>query len=65
MLLFLLTKQLIPTVTDSNQPLSMREQEVLALIVEGLTNKEIGRRLSLSAEDANVHRLRDGLRTRA
>lgn len=36
--------------------LSEREQEVLGLIVEGLTNKEIGRALSLSPRTVETHR---------
>lgn len=49
------SKQITPTIPDGNQPLSAREQEVLALIVEGLTNKEIGRRLNLSPDTVKNH----------
>jgi two-component system, LuxR family, response regulator FixJ len=36
--------------------LSDREREVAGLIVEGLTNKEIGRALSLSPRTVETHR---------
>ncbi|KQV86316.1 response regulator transcription factor [Rhizobacter sp. Root1221] len=41
---------------DRYAQLSAREREVLSLIVEGLTNKEIGRALSLSPRTVETHR---------
>ena len=35
--------------------LTRREQEVLALVAEGLTNREIGARLFISEKTASVH----------
>jgi DNA-binding NarL/FixJ family response regulator len=35
--------------------LTEREREVLALVAEGLTNREIGNRLFISAKTASVH----------
>ncbi|MBQ0216134.1 response regulator transcription factor [Alcaligenes faecalis] len=43
-------------VRDRYTSLSEREREVLALIVEGLTNKEIGRALALSPRTVETHR---------
>jgi two-component system, LuxR family, response regulator FixJ len=41
---------------DRYAHLSEREREVLGLIVEGLTNKEIGRALELSPRTVETHR---------
>ena len=35
--------------------LTGREQEVLALVAEGMTNREIGKRLFISEKTASVH----------
>lgn len=42
-------------VQDSNSPLTARERQVLQLIAEGLSNKEIGQRLFISNKTASVH----------
>lgn len=41
---------------ERHAQLSAREREVLGLIVEGLTNKEIGRALELSPRTVETHR---------
>ncbi len=42
-------------VTSQIEPLSARELEVLALIAEGLTNQEIGKRLFITTGTVKVH----------
>jgi NarL family two-component system response regulator LiaR len=52
------TSALIRTKTDPHQPgkrLSAREREILALIVEGLSNEEIAERLVISHATARHH----------
>ncbi len=41
--------------TKADAVLTAREREVLALVAEGLTNREIGRRLFISEKTASVH----------
>jgi DNA-binding NarL/FixJ family response regulator len=41
--------------SDSNITLSTRERQVLALVAEGLSQKEIGRRLSIGTETVRTH----------
>lgn len=55
--------------SETSDPLTEREQDVLRLIAQGLTNKEIADRLILSLNTVKTHRLRLyqklGLHTRA
>jgi FixJ family two-component response regulator len=44
------------TARERYAQLSEREREVLGLIIEGLTNKEIGRALTLSPRTVETHR---------
>ena len=51
---------LILSVTDNSdggfeQPLTPRERDVIALLAEGLSNKEIGGRLGISPDTAKFH----------
>lgn len=60
----------LPTGPPPAEPsLTPRQQEVAALVAEGLTNREIGRRLGIDERSAEGHleriRLRLGLRSRA
>ena len=41
--------------TTADEVLTGREREVLGLVAEGLTNREIGRRLFISEKTASVH----------
>ena len=41
--------------TAGDAVLTGREREVLALVAEGLTNREIGKRLFISEKTASVH----------
>ena len=50
--------EVVPVVGASRQHgemLTSREQEMLRLVAEGLTNREIGQRLSISEETVKVH----------
>ncbi len=40
---------------ETDQPLTPRERDVIALIAEGLSNKEIGSRLGISPDTAKFH----------
>lgn len=44
------------TPTDSKEPLSNREKEIIAHVVKGMTNKEIADRLFLSVHTVITHR---------
>lgn len=42
--------------TDDREPLSQREKEIIALVVKGMTNKEIAEHLFLSVHTVMTHR---------
>jgi len=44
-----------PVAAAHGAPLTEREEQVLALIEQGLSNKQIGERLYISAKTASVH----------
>ncbi len=46
-----------PDIADGgfDQPLTPRERDVIALLAEGLSNKEIGNRLGISLDTAKFH----------
>ncbi|HET6967156.1 MAG TPA: response regulator transcription factor, partial [Ornithinibacter sp.] len=48
-------ERLTASPSGADAVLTAREQEVLALVAEGLTNREIGTRLFISAKTASVH----------
>jgi DNA-binding CsgD family transcriptional regulator len=47
----------VPDISEegTGQPLTPRERDVIALIAEGLSNKEIGCRLGISPDTAKFH----------
>lgn len=45
-----------PTGTSGDSPLTLREREVLRLLSEGATSKDIARRLGISPRTAQAHR---------
>lgn len=49
---------LFPDKTDSPEKLTAREREVLQLVAEGCTTKEIASRLNVSVKTADTHRSR-------
>ncbi len=54
--LFLINKKTSAHFTINNQKLSIREIEVLGLIMQGLTNNEIAEKLFISFETVKSHR---------
>lgn len=46
----------IPEPTPESQSLTSRQKEILRLVAQGLTNREIGQRLDISVRTVEVHR---------
>lgn len=53
---FLIQRKVNTTIEINNQKLSIREIEVLGLIMQGLTNNEIAEKLFISYETVKSHR---------
>jgi DNA-binding NarL/FixJ family response regulator len=47
-----------PSLPDGWEPLTDREREVIALLAEGLSNKQVARRLTISEHTAKFHTAR-------
>ena len=52
---FLIQRKVNTTIEINNQKLSIREIEVLGLIMQGLTNNEIAEKLSISLSTVKTH----------
>lgn len=53
-----LTAPALPTADEASEALSEREQAVLRMIAEGLTNREIGERLDISIKTVETYKSR-------
>ena len=55
--------QVVAPVGHQVEPLTLREREILALVAEGLSNKEAGRRLHITVQTVknHVHRILEKL----
>jgi two-component system, NarL family, response regulator NreC len=47
---------ILPRPESSNEEISLREKEILALVAQGLSNKEIGDKLNISINTVTTHR---------
>ena len=45
-----------PEVSSQEQALTTRQKEILCLVAQGCTNREIGQRLGISVRTVEVHR---------
>jgi len=52
---YVLSYELAPFTQAKNQPLTARQREIFNLIVVGLSNKEIARKLGLSVSTVKIH----------
>ncbi len=50
------TAEAVTESVDQGQALTSRQKEILRLVAQGCTNREIGQRLSISVRTVEVHR---------